>query len=486
MGFDSRLLPLSWLLRKTRKVNTMFSPAADKNALHKLILTVIAVIGAILLGKFGSEVDLKLLAVVITFFLAMSLAFTRGTDALYFLVFAMLFSPEIGPGAGVGEGKGGMVLRLEDIILLAVAMGWTLRSAYTGRHFGIIKTPVNSAIWIYMAISIIATLLGILLGSVRSLFAGIMHNLKYFEYFLLFFMILAHVRKKEFVAHMIKAMFIVFFIVMIYGYTQIGHGQRICAPFDAEPNTFGGYIVLIMCLAGGIALTDERIRVRAIMIGLILFAIPPLLFTLSRASYLAFMVGLFSFLTVSRQRILIGATAVAIIAVMILGLPLFPDPVRERIAGTFEKETQYHVKIGNVDFDSSSSARILSYKEAIKRWVKNPVFGYGVTGTHFIDGQYPRLLAETGIAGLLAFLYVFWRLIKEVRKSCQLTQTPFLKGASMGFLCGIIAMLAHGISANSFIIVRIAEPFWLLAGLILLIPHIENQDTADSLAENQS
>jgi len=63
----------------------------------------------------------------------------------------------------------------------------------------------------------------------------------------------------------------------------------------------------------------------------------------------------------------------------------------------------------------------------------------------------------------------------NVQKHCK---DNFLKGATLGFFCGIIAILAHAVSANSFIIIRIAEPFWLLAGLILLIPKLTDAGEA--------
>lgn len=474
----------------------MFTSTIDKGLRNKLLICTIALAAALMLGILGSVFRLPILATVVVFFIAMNISFLRGTEGLYLIIFAMLFSPEIASGIStgrlVGEGGGGIVMRLEDIIMLAVVLGWMLRSAYMGQHFGIVKTPVNAAIWIYMGASIIATLLGLLGGSVRFFLVGFLHNMRYFQYFLLFFMILAHVRRKEIVARMIWAMFIVFFLAMIYGYMQIGLGGRICAPFDAEPNTFGGYIVLIMCLAGGIALTDNRENIRLAMIFLLLLAVPPLFFTLSRSSYFALAVGLLAFLAVSRHRILIAAVVIGLIAAMMLGLPMLPETVRERVAGTFKPERTYrvqsdtHVQIAGVKFDSSSSARLSSYHRALKRWVKSPVFGYGVTGTHFIDGQYPRLLVETGVIGLSAFLFIFWRLLGHVRNIFLEASDPFLKGAAMGFFCGIIAMLAHAITANSFIILRIAEPFWLLAGLILLIPHLEQQKEPEAATEPEN
>jgi MFS family permease len=327
----------------------MLTTTVERSAWAKLLFWTLAVFVCVATGLAGPVIKLPALAALIVFFLSLAVTFVRGTDGLILVIFAMLFSPEIGgslmTGRATGEGGGGVVIRLEDVIMFAVVMGWILRSAYRGRHFGIVRTPVNGAIWAYMAASIVATLLGVLAGSVRSFAAGFFNNLKYFEYFLLFFMILAHVRSRDEIKRMFWALFLVFFFAMIYGYAQLGTGDRVCAPFDKEPNTFGGYMVLIMCLAGGIAIHDRRAKVRVPLILLMLFAAPPLLFTLSRASYMSLLVGLAAFLMISSHRVLIGSVVAALVCSMLLGMPLFPEKVRERVAGTFERETEYHVQV---------------------------------------------------------------------------------------------------------------------------------------------
>lgn len=455
----------------------MLTTAMARRALTQLGVALLAVTCAILLGMWGPTLRLPLLVVIAVFFATLGVSFVRGTEGLYLVIVAMLFSPEISSGVGTGraagEAGGIVALRLEDLILVAVALGWMLRSAYTGRRFGVLHNPVNPAIWAYMAASIVATLLGILSGSVRYPLAAFFNNLKYFEYFLLYFMIMAHIRDKTTVVRMISALLIVFFFAMAFGYGQIGTGDRVSAPFDDEPNSFGGYIVLLMCVTAGIAMTDPRTRIRLIMGGLLLVSALPFLFTLSRASYLALIIAFLAFLAVSRQRILIGAVAVGFIALSLFGISFLPARVSARVTGTFRVEREFHEKIGPVDLDASASARIYSYKQALRRWGQRPIFGYGVTGTGFMDAQYPRVLAEAGIVGLVAFLWIFWRLLGQVRRVFRGAQDPFLRGAAMGFFCGIIAMLGHAVGANSFIIIRIAEPFWLLAGLILVIPMIE-------------
>jgi hypothetical protein len=51
-------------------------------------------------------------------------------------------------------------------------------------------------------------------------------------------------------------------------------------------------------------------------------------------------------------------------------------------------------------------------------------------------------------------------------------------------LLGMVAMLAHGIGANTFIIIRIMEPFWLCAGLVMILPRLtsEQKDPATQRA----
>jgi hypothetical protein len=43
-------------------------------------------------------------------------------------------------------------------------------------------------------------------------------------------------------------------------------------------------------------------------------------------------------------------------------------------------------------------------------------------------------------------------------------------------------MIAHSITANTFIIVRIIEPFWLACGLVMAVPEVEELE-AEKLPE---
>ena len=132
--------------------------------------------------------------------------------------------------------------------------------------------------------------------------------------------------------------------------------------------------------------------------------------------------------------------------------------------------------MGDIRLDTSTSARLASLEEIITDWPKRPILGYGVTGYHFVDAQYPRVLIETGILGLSAFLYLLYCILKLININVKSARTTFSKGLTIGFLAGFIGLLFHAIGANTFIIVRIMEPFWFFAGIIAVLPTVERQN----------
>jgi O-antigen ligase len=107
--------------------------------------------------------------------------------------------------------------------------------------------------------------------------------------------------------------------------------------------------------------------------------------------------------------------------------------------------------------------------------------GYGVTGYSFLDAQYPRVLAESGLVGFAAFVALLVAIYRNAIKTRrQYADDPFYLGVSTGFLAGFFALLVHALGANTFIIVRIMEPFWFLTAIVIMIPQIEPLQSPDT------
>ena len=82
----------------------------------------------------------------------------------------------------------------------------------------------------------------------------------------------------------------------------------------------------------------------------------------------------------------------------------------------------------------------------------------------FLDAQYLKTLVETGILGMTALGFLLYAILRETRKVYKSAEDKFHKGVCMGFFAGIIAMMTHAFGANTFIIVRIMEPFLVSYG----------------------
>lgn len=222
-------------------------------------------------------------------------------------------------------------------------------------------------------------------------------------------MLVNHLEDETLVKRLVFFLFLTCFITSIIGILQIPAGGRVSAPFEGEvgePNTFGGYLVFIGSIAAGLFFTGGWSRRKRGVGILLLFIVPPLLFTQSRTSYLAAIPAALTLAWLSDKRFI----AVALIVIgLVLSPFLLPTAVKNRILYTFtQKEESGQLQVGDVRLDTSTSARIISWREALEDWTRKPILGYGVTGRGFIDAQIPRVLAETGIVGLAAFLYLLF------------------------------------------------------------------------------
>jgi O-antigen ligase len=128
--------------------------------------------------------------------------------------------------------------------------------------------------------------------------------------------------------------------------------------------------------------------------------------------------------------------------------------------------------VGRVGFDPSTSERLLGYKSALEAWMRRPILGYGVTGGFFLDAQYPRTLMETGIVGFATLLWLVWAVFKSGLGAFREARDDDDRGLALGFVAGLVGLLTHAIGSNTFIIIRIMEPFWFFAGITVMLRHL--------------
>jgi hypothetical protein len=421
-------------------------------------------------------VPLILILGVFMFFLS----FTAQNFAMVLLIFAMLLSPEFVLGA-VSRGRN-IVVRIDDLFVLTFVVAWVGRVMVNKNLHVITRTPLNMAIGLYIVTFLISTVKGMITLDVTYA-RGVFYVLKYIEYFAIYYLVAGVLKSRRQVVYFLKALLITLAIVNIYAIAQIQSGTRVSAPFEGavgEPNTLGGYQVLMMGIVIGLLTHARSLRWQWRLVILAVLTIVPFTFTLSRASYAAIIPMYFTAIFFNRRRSRNVLLAVLIL-VSIVSIFVFPKNIRERLEYTFKPELQetiVPVQIGSVTLEPSASARILDWIRLFEKWKRRPFLGYGVTGAGFVDSQFVGVLVETGLVGLSAFIILLVSVGRHTLRIYRSAKDDVYQAIALGFFAGHVGMVVHALTSNTFIIIRIMEPYWFLAAVVMMIPRLEQSQAA--------
>lgn len=392
---------------------------------------------------------------------------------VYVLVMAMLLSPEIETGDPY-SGIRRFSLRYDDLLIIVIFLGVMVKLAFEGRLRLWQPTPVNAGIVTYGSVCLFSTAL----AYQRDLGAwdertALFVMLKMLEYYLVFFLVGHAIRDFPTMRKQMILFFLVALIVSGYGIYTIRAEPRVSAPFEAggtEPNTLGGYLTLVICVAAGLMTQARGARAQVVCAAIAVTAFIPFLYTLSRASYAALFVGLAVLSVISRRWLILFA----LVLVLVVSPLIMPTAVLERVTYTFQEDSGAAVSIAGRDIplDKSTYERLEVWQKVKFILGVGPVyalFGGGVAWETVLDSQYARVILETGLAGLAAFLFLQYRVLRTAREAYRWTDDWYGRGLAMGVFAATLALVVHSIGTISFLIVRIMEPFWFLVALCGLI-----------------
>ncbi|MBN1255253.1 MAG: O-antigen ligase family protein [Deltaproteobacteria bacterium] len=445
----------------------------DPSLRLRLILTGLSLFAALLIIVLPPTFTLiAFLALVIS-----TICFFYPHVAFYILIFSMLFSPEIILGQTAARE---VTFRMDDLLLMIIVVTWLARSAIYKELAVFRSTPFQTPIALFMVVSLLATLIGMVSGRV-GVATGVFFNLKIFEYFVVFFMVVNYVKDEKDIKTFVILILLVAFLVNLYALYQVPSGVRVSAPFEGEfgePNTLGGYLLITISLTLAFFLLRSFGQRTNLLIPLLVLSGVILMFTQSRGSWMGAILMSIPFILLSPKRLFFIVGAI----LLVIALPyVAPESTKKRFAGTFRPDPFFErtERIMGRGLDPSASERVGGYKEGFEKWKKHPLFGYGVTGAGFIDGQFIRVLVETGIVGLSFFLFLLWRMALFLWDTYWSVDDPFYKALCLGMLGALAGLIGHSVSANSFIIVRVMEPFWFLLGLVAAYPLLGAEQTRE-------
>ncbi len=423
-----------------------------------------------------SQVNSQLAAALIIGLAVGALSFFMQDIAAVAILASMVLSPEIKVASLPARE---VVIRFDDIVLIVFFTSWLFKTAYF-KNLGLLKvTALNVPIIAYIIVGTISTWRGAGAGNIK-LVVSLFYLLKYTEYFMIYFMFSNIIKTEEQLKRFIYAFLAAAACACLYGYGEIAMGvYRISAPFEGsgEPNTYGGYLLLILGLLGMGALKTPQLK-HKMAFGVCALALAPLIVaTYSRATFLGLvlMVPVFFHFAKSRERVLI---IVAVVVAIAIAPFVLPKRAMDRIRAPFSGTTEEVAPLVRLNTTDSSYLKVQSAKAVIDQWEEDPILGKGITGVGLVDAQYPRILGEMGVLGMLAFFWIAGSIFLVIRNTLIYLrrfgegEEWLWKAVAAGFACSCVGLAAHGVGANTFVIIRIMEPFWFLTAVVAAIPAV--------------
>lgn len=394
------------------------------------------------------------------------------------LLFAMVFSPEAG---------GDVFLRVDDVVVGAVAAGWLARQAVYREPLH--ENPLLAPMAVLAAAGLAAMGLAVAGGNIdpftgqeTPLAVSVLHWLKRVEYLAIIFLVAQLVRNRREVAIFTGLLLTAGAILAARSVTEIAShagepGFRLDAPFDTgEANTLGEYFVLGIAIALGLVLTVRSTRARVALLGVLALETYAFLYTFSRGAYVALLVVLLVVALLRDARLLLVVGALAFV------LPAhLPTDVTARIR-TIPHEV---ATLDTADIGSNALlARTDSYRVAARRVSDRPVLGYGpgVVDLARIESQYAKEAVDGGLVGLAAFLWLLIRVGGVGRRVLAGARERFERGFGLGYLAGFAGMAVAGLGAIPFTTIRTMEAFCFATGLVIVLWRLQRRDGEEVVA----
>ena len=370
-------------------------------------------------------------------------------------------------------------LDASSIFLTAGALLWMAKIS-TQRQFNLRSTPFDGAIMLFVLLSG----LSILVSPDRSFsFYNYYHLMG--RYIAIYYLVIYNIQSLEQMKRLVWCLLGSSVVVVAYGFYQYIHGVDISAFewVDGEqfpdlkmrvfstmknPNLLAGFLVVIMALAAGMGLCNERRRQQLLLFSLVAVLGCCLILTYSRGAWLS-MVAVFAAYGVLYNRKVFW---------LFLVVPIF-------LVCGYEGVMDRLVSIANPT-DTSSSLRLALWESTVAMIIDKPILGIGwgaywlvyheydffiqnaATTIYHAHNMYLHIAAEIGIPGLLIFLTIIYGHGRLALDTIAASNNRWLTGLMLGIASALLGLVVNGFTDYVMYNIQLSMLFWLLNGLVVV------------------
>jgi O-antigen ligase len=238
------------------------------------------------------------------------------------------------------------------------------------------------------------------------------------------------------------------------------------------PNALASVLVLNIPIALGLFIAEKDVLKRIVYIVACLFMGTGLIFTFSRAAWVA------AFIAVIILFVFLARTMILPITAFLLGMVVMIETIWARISMLFTPE--YYAK-------ASDGGRIYRWTYALEKWSDTKLFGLGVgrfggavatnhnLSPFYMDNYYLKTMTESGIAGVTSFILLQLTTVYHMFRYIQGTVDTRYRIIMFSIFSGLIGVLLHNGVENIFESPFIVVYFWTYVGVLVAMYKIDRK-----------
>lgn len=360
------------------------------------------------------------------------------------------------------------------------------------------KTGLNKALGIFIAVNILSVVFSASQGlSLRAFFG------KELKFLAIYFMIVEVInnkkRLKSILLTIIASVVLISIDAGVQYFTKIDflRGNHFgetsfCASFYSATGFAAWLIIMIPLLIGIIAVNIfANKKLKIFLFILVIVQLLYLLKTYSRGAWLGFIIAAIVMVYFTKNnislriKILFLSLAVCLLATYLFLLHSLSVTAKEDIQAKFKFSQPISQRIKSIPQinQGSNLVRVMLWKESLRITRDYPFVGCGLNtysivarnyksfaeGGIYPHNSYLQMAAETGLLGLLAFLWLLFTFFKTGMRHLKQRRNTL----ALGLLSGILAFLVHAFFDTHFYSLQLVVLFWYMLGLTIAVINLE-------------
>lgn len=397
---------------------------------------------------------------------------------LILLASAIAFSPSFGAGELAGGSKI-IEIRVEDILLIIFGLAWIAHLCVSGGK-KLKKPPLLVPILVLLGFGFLSTLINLIVGTIET-DRAFFYSLKEVEVFFLYFYVFYHITSMDSAKRMVWIWILlgvlnagwISYELLTGSTTTFYYGPTLFAE-PANPFASGIFFVLLFAFSLNvflyyyvrlpISLAKKTIgALSVIMMAVGAFA------SGSQTAFFAFVAVLAASILLYTIKSKKPRLVFAYVVIVLLVGGIFVGA----LLADFFPERQFSLQKVAFELDpNQTNSRANIWYTTIANSTKHPLAPLIGLGKSFIGeahNQYIRNFVETGVVGILLFLFLIFAIIRGTLRAFLREKDPFLIGVSGGLLATTLVMLAASMAGEAFLSVKISETYWFAAGITMAV-----------------